>query len=82
MADTDKPVKTIRDLRDYARQTHIRLIFGGIILLLIVGLGLVYIFYGSGAVFSAFLCIVAGIIPIVLIYISFLIIDWIVKRNR
>lgn len=69
------------DLRAYAKQTNFRLILGGVGLLFIVGLGLILIFYGKGAVLTGFLCILAGLLPILIIYFIFLIIDWIIKKH-
>ena len=82
MTEKTKNKQQIRDLREYSSQTNMRLIIGGIFLLLVVGLGLIYLIFGNGAVFSAFLCILAGFFPLFLIYISFLIIDLIIKKNR
>ncbi|HXF85409.1 MAG TPA: hypothetical protein VNK49_08470 [Anaerolineales bacterium] len=72
-----------RDLRKYARQTHLRLAIGAILLLVIVGGGLIYFIYGAGAAFTGLLCILAGLLPILLIAISLTLLDWIQKRaNR
>ena len=72
----------IRDLRSYAKQTNIRLIVGALALLFLVGLGLIFLIYGKGAVFTGLLCIIGGLIPVVLIVISLAIIDLIVKKNK
>jgi hypothetical protein len=72
----------IRDLRSYAKQTNIRLIVGALALLFLVGLGLIFLIYGKGAVFTGLLCIIGGLIPVVLILIALSIIDHIVKKNR
>jgi len=69
-----------RDLRDYMRQTNIRLIVGGILLLFIVGDGLIYLIYGPAAAISGFLCLGVGLVPIILIMSAMAIIDWVVKR--
>ena len=69
-----------RDLRKYARQTNIRLGIGAILLLLIIGDALIYVFYGGGAAVMGILCILAGVVPIGLIYFVFLLLDWIRKR--
>ncbi len=68
------------DLKSYSKQTTTRLILGALLILIIVGLGLIYLIYGLGAVFSGFLCVAAGILPIILIYFIFVFIEWIVKR--
>jgi hypothetical protein len=72
-----------RDLRDYARQTNVRLIIGGLLLLFLVGDGLIYFIYGPAAAVSGLLCIGVGLIPVILIFLVFVVMDWIVKRaNR
>jgi hypothetical protein len=72
-----------RDLRKYARQTSVRLIVGAILLLFIVGDGLIYLIYGSGAALTGFFCLIGAlIIPAVVVLILW-IMDWIVHRaNR
>jgi uncharacterized membrane protein len=73
----------MRDLRNYARQTNVRLGVGAFLLLFVVGLGLIYVIYGSGAAMMGFLCLMAGVTPLVLIFISLALLDWIQKRvNR
>jgi hypothetical protein len=58
------------------------LIVGALALLFLVGLGLIFLIYGKGAVFTGLLCIIGGLIPIVLIVVALAIIDLIVKKNR
>lgn len=69
-----------RDLRDYARKTNIRLGVGAFVLLFVVGLGLIYLIYGKEAAGFGLFCLLAGLSPVVLILLTFLISDWIVKR--
>lgn len=71
-----------RDLRRYAQQTQLRLLIGGILLLLVAGDGLIYIFYGQRAAFMGLLCLMAGLAPLVLISGAFWLIEWIVRRSR
>jgi len=71
-----------RDLRKYAEQTNIRLIIGGLALLFIVGLGLIYIFYGPGAAMSGMLCILVGLVPLILIWMLFFVMEKITKRAQ
>ena len=72
-----------RDLRKYARQTNVRLAAGALLILLLVGDGLIYFIYGTGAAVTGLLCLLAGLSPIVLIVLSLAILDWIQKRaNR
>lgn len=72
-----------RDLREYARQTTIRLIIGGILLLFVVGDGLIYWIYGPSAALTGLLCLGAGLFQVLLIFIILSFLDWIAKRaNR
>ncbi len=71
-----------RDLREYARQTNIRLAAGAFILLFGVGLGLIYIIYGPGAAVTGLICLIGGLFPIALILFVLFGMDWIVKRAR
>lgn len=71
-----------RDLRQYARQTNFRLVLGFILLLLIVGDGLIYLIYGKSAAATGLFCILAGLVPVIIIAIAFWIIGVILKVNR
>lgn len=72
-----------RDLRRYAQQTHVRLIIGGVLLLFLVGDGLIYVIYGKGAATFGFVCLLAGMAPLLLIWLALTLLDWIVRRaNR
>ncbi len=68
-----------RDLREYARRTNVRLAVGAFVLLFIVGLGLIYLIYGKEAAGLGLFCLLAGLTPVMLILIVFLLIDWIMK---
>jgi hypothetical protein len=70
------------DLRRYARQTNTRLVIGFVILLLVIGDGLIYLFYGRYAAIMGLLCVVAGLAPILLIILALWLIDTVVKTNR
>jgi hypothetical protein len=72
-----------RDLRNYARQTNVRLVVGAMLLLFIVGDGLIYIIYGPRSALMGLLCLGVGLAPVLLILFSLLLIEWVVKRaNR
>ncbi|MCD4672324.1 MAG: hypothetical protein K8R77_06655 [Anaerolineaceae bacterium] len=71
-----------KDLRKYAKQTNTRLVIGGILLLLFVGGGLILLIYGPGAATTGILCIVAGLLPILLIFLILTLLDWIVKKGN
>jgi len=44
----------------HQRQTQMRLVIGGLLILLVVGGGLVWLIYGSSAALTAGLCLLAG----------------------
>ncbi len=71
-----------RDLRQYARQTNLRLVVGFISLLLVVGDGLIYLFYGRSAALLGLLCILAGLAPVALILLALWLIDSVVKARK
>ena len=70
------------DLRKYQRQTTLRLIIGGLLLLYIVGGGLIYLIYGRNAAISGILCLILGMIPLAAIMLFFMVLEWIVKHFR
>ena len=70
----------MRDLRKYARNTNIRLIFGFILLLFLVGDGLIYLFYGGSAAITGLICILGGFVPIILIVGLFVVMDLVIKK--
>ena len=71
-----------RDLREYGKQTNIRLAAGAFVLFFVVGVGLIWLIYGSGAASFALFCLLAGLSPVVLILLVFLAIDWIMGHAR
>lgn len=70
-----------RDLRKYTRQTNTRLIIGGILLLFIVGDGLILLIYGREAAMMGLICLVAGLFPLVLIWLFLWGMELIVKAS-
>lgn len=71
-----------RDLRKYARDTNVRLAVGAFLLLFILGIGLIWVIYGQGAAGMGFLCLLAALLPVILILGFFAAIEWILKRAR
>lgn len=71
----------MRDLRRYARQTNTRLIVGGVLILFIVGDGLIFLIFGKNAAILGLACLLAGLSPLLLIWISLGLMDWLVKRQ-
>lgn len=71
-----------RDLRKYACQTNVQLFIGFFFLLFVVGIGLIYSFYGAGGALMGLLCILLGLAPLLLIALALWGIDWFTKRYR
>lgn len=71
---------SVRDLRDYARRTSVRLIAGALLLLFVVGDGLIYIIYGKSAALMGLLCLLGGLFPVVLVILILALLDWITRR--
>ena len=72
----------MRDLREYAKQTNVRLALGAFILLFVVGVALIWAIYGERAAGLGFVCLLAALFPVILILFIFVAIDWILKRAR
>lgn len=68
------------DLRKFSKQTQSRLVAGFVLILLIVGGGLIYMFYGAGGAISGIMCIVAGLAPLLLIWGAMKLIEWIANK--
>jgi TM2 domain-containing membrane protein YozV len=72
-----------QDLRKYSKQTNTRLIAGGILILFILGDGLIYAFYGGEAAVLGLVCLVAGLFPLLLIWLALVALEWFTRRaNR
>jgi hypothetical protein len=69
-----------KDLRRYAKQTNARLILGGLLLIFIVGDGLIYLFMGREAATLGFLCLVAGLTPVLLIWLILTGLAWVATK--
>ena len=71
-----------RDLRRYARQTNIRLFAGFFVILFVVGEGLIYWLYGREAALFGLMCLLLGTLPLVLIGLVMMGLDWLVRRRN
>ena len=71
----------IRDLREYTRNTQTRLTIGFLALAFLVGVGLIYLFYGKEAALLGLACMVGGLLPVGLIVIFLGITDRMVKNR-
>ena len=72
----------MRDLREYAKQTNVRLAIGAFILVFVIGVALIWAIYGESAAGMGLACLLAALFPVALIISFFLAIDWILKRAR
>jgi len=72
----------MRDLRKYARQTNLQLAIGFLLILLIVGDGLIYFIWGRDAAVMGIVCIMAGIAPMVAVFLILWGIELFVKKNN
>ncbi len=70
----------LRDLRQYSKQTNLRLFAGFVLLFLIVGEGLIWAIYGINAALFGLLCGIAAIVPIVFIILILWLAEWLLKR--
>ena len=70
------------DLRKYANQTNVRLVAGFIFILLFVGEGLIFIFYGIGGALMGLLCLAGALIPLLLIVLVLWGLDWLAHRGQ
>ncbi|NIS83540.1 MAG: hypothetical protein GTO14_25835 [Anaerolineales bacterium] len=77
-----RPTRRERDLRQYSRATQLRLIVGGIVILLVIGTGLIWWIYGSQAARLGALCLLAGLVPGLLIAGWLWLLDRLVRRSR
>ncbi len=70
----------MRDLRKYSQQTNRRLILGGILLLFVVGDGLILLVYGKEAAITGLTCMLFGLAPLALIWISLELIAYLARK--
>ena len=69
-----------RDLRKFAQQTNFRLVLGFLVLLFLIGDGLIYLIYGSGAAVTGLICMAGALTPVLLIAGALALLDLIVKK--
>ena len=72
----------MRDLRKYARQTNLQLAIGFLLILFIVGDGLIYIIWGREAAMMGVVCILAGLAPLVAVFLILWGIEKFIQKNN
>ena len=72
----------MKDLREYTKQTNVRLVLGAFILIFVVGVGLIWLIYGENAAGLGLVCLLAALFPVILILFVFVAIEWILKHAR
>lgn len=70
------------DLRKYASQTTVQLIVGAVVILFVFGLAMIGFLYGWPAAVAGFVCLLGASVPIGLIWVAMLVIEWIVKKGN
>ncbi len=70
------------DLRRYSQRTNLGLVIGFILLLILVGDGLIFFFYGRSAAAMGLICTLASLAPVTLIAGALWIIDSILRANN
>ena len=71
-----------RDLREYARNTQVRILLGALALLFGVGGILIGVFYGPGGAALGVVCLGVALAPVLLIAAALWGLEWIARRNR
>ena len=71
-----------RDLRQYTKQTETRLIIGFLLLVFLVGDGLIFYFYGTGAGLMGLICLGGMLVPVLLVVFFLWIAEKVVKSNQ
>ena len=74
--------KVSRDLREYSKNTRVRLVVGFLALVFLVGDGLIFLFYGKEAGVFGLVCLIGALIPVLLVILFLFLADRVVKRNQ
>ena len=71
-----------RDIRQYMKQTETRLILGFLLLVFLIGDGLIFYFYGTGAGIAGLTCLAGMMVPVFLIVLFLWIAEKVVQSTR
>jgi hypothetical protein len=56
------------DPQKHFKQTQLQFVIGFVVILIIVGFGLIFYFYGSSAAVMGIICVATGVLPVIVIY--------------
>lgn len=76
------PEEPTRDLRLYARSTQTRLVIGGVLLMILVGNGLIWLIFGPGAGRAAIICTGVALIPALVVAGWLGLLGWLAREAR
>ncbi len=76
-----KPRPNVTDSRGMQRQLERELVVGGLVIGLVVGIGLIYLFWGQTAALTSLLCFVLFLGIIGLVWAFLLLVDWLGRRG-
>jgi len=71
-----------RNIRQYMKQTETRLILGFLLLVFLIGDGLIFYFYGTGAGIAGLICLAGMMVPVFLIVLFLWIAEKVVQSTR
>jgi hypothetical protein len=69
------------DLRKFASTTNRWLTIGGLAVIMLGGIALIYLIYGPSSAILAALCFVGMFVPVLLIVAFLALMQWIVRRS-
>lgn len=69
-----------RDLHNYSSQTNKQLLIGFFTILIVIGIGSIYLFFGRNAAFMGLICVGLALIPTLIIWALLKLFECIVKK--
>jgi hypothetical protein len=75
----DRITVMARDLRLYARQTRFRLLIGFFVVLVLVGIGLIYLLWGKNSALMGLVCIGFSLVPAGLVWLILSFLGWLAR---
>jgi len=68
------------DLRKYSSETSTQLIIGFITILVVVGDGLIYLFFGRDAAVMGLICLGFALFPVLVVWLLMNFVGWVVRK--